>query len=1236
MKYNRLFTLAVIIIFLFSSLSISLGSFQEVNNSINEKDETLDPVNNITIETMTNEQTAVGKVADGKLDLFLKSVEGKFIKDLNKETRENIETWKGEKSYNTLFFNPAHTVSPYECNVNGELQFNPFSIEEVRYAANFLVNRSKIVEDFYNGHGDIRYLPFSRSSPSYDHFEDIVEDNGFTAEGNKQKGIEMIQEALNSAMNDSALKGELRKGDDGYWEYKPKGKGSFEDIEAVGRLGWRDEREEIAEYFSDILEECGIESYVPKFDYGYGSIVWGSDPADLHWSFYTGRWISQSAKYYQSKQPAHMYAGWYDYMPGGFIDDPDYNYGYNGTGNQTLERISKRLYENQINSIDQYWKYMEKVTRIGVNESIRLFLSTKNEYYTYNKNKVKTAVTDVITGWSDYFTPRTIYSYKDNLTFASYSSQGTLYRDNWNEIDGSAHPYGLQQKRMLMDTGAAFHPRTGKPIPFRCDWTTNGEKNRVVKDYHWYENETGAMILDKNISVPEDAVKYNTKIQRWENVDSNTGSAVKVMYDVKTSKWHDGHDLTLKDLISNYAFMKELVYKDDENNTWYNKGFSNDAKPWYDSIVATKWDENNGTYTIWGNFNSPIDDEVGKYYTEYTFPVVPHQLYEAAQFLVTQNETFIPSNSSTYSWDYTADNWIHWLSKSQGEDFVSTLENMTGKDWMPWYLREENNAPITLSQNQYNSEINSIIHFYERYGHVFSSQGPFMAKTVDTEEKQVDLIRFDQGDGYPYRRDHWYESLREINIFNTTPEDNSFIKDSDKDVSVVFTKSMNTSKIPELKVVNGTDPGGWEFLGWKTTINENDTAVWSVEKWNPNEKVTVKIYDFEDEYGNKGTPYSFNFLTHDTIDPTADAGYDKTISYKEDVKLDASDSYDNRDIVNYTWDIGDETLYGKTVKHRFEKIGTYEATLEVKDAAGNVDTDTVKVFVKDFDDPVAVAGNDIITDEDEKVSLNGFGSWDDYGIKSYLWTIEGYNYQGESITYTFEDPGRYKVTLKVIDHGDNFDTDSLNVTVRDTTPPVADAGGDIITEAGAEVTLDGSKSTDNGELTNYTWIIEDKKVFGENENYIFEEPGEYDVYLRVFDKGEHLDEDHLQVSVRSSEPPTADAGDDITVDIGEKFTLDGSGSTDNIGIVSYEWNFSDGESEYGKFVEHEFDKKGNYKVNLTVTDKAGNTDTDVVEIKVKGGDGGKSDGIGSIGYLVIALIMGMMISVAIYYLKTKD
>jgi penicillin-binding protein 1C len=53
-------------------------------------------------------------------------------------------------------------------------------------------------------------------------------------------------------------------------------------------------------------------------------------------------------------------------------------------------------------------------------------------------------------------------------------------------------------------------------------------------------------------------------------------------------------------------------------------------------------------------------------------------------------------------------------------------------------------------------------------------------------------------------------------------------------------------------------------------------------------------------------------------------------------------------------------------------------------------------------------------------------------------------------------------------------------------------------------------------------------------------------------------------------------------------SFDGSASSDNEGIVSYDWTFGDGTSGNGKTTSHTYTSAGNYTVTLTVTDGAGN------------------------------------------------
>ena len=87
-------------------------------------------------------------------------------------------------------------------------------------------------------------------------------------------------------------------------------------------------------------------------------------------------------------------------------------------------------------------------------------------------------------------------------------------------------------------------------------------------------------------------------------------------------------------------------------------------------------------------------------------------------------------------------------------------------------------------------------------------------------------------------------------------------------------------------------------------------------------------------------------------------------------------------------------------------------------------------------------------------------------------------------------------------------------------------------------------------------------------------------------------------------PPVADAGSDQTVldtdDSGsEQVTLNGSGSHDPDGtIVSWQWNFGDGQTGSGESVSHTYATGNSYTATLTVTDNDGAADSDTVEITV--------------------------------------
>jgi len=86
--------------------------------------------------------------------------------------------------------------------------------------------------------------------------------------------------------------------------------------------------------------------------------------------------------------------------------------------------------------------------------------------------------------------------------------------------------------------------------------------------------------------------------------------------------------------------------------------------------------------------------------------------------------------------------------------------------------------------------------------------------------------------------------------------------------------------------------------------------------------------------------------------------------------------------------------------------------------------------------------------------------------------------------------------------------------------------------------------------------------------------------------------------IRDTTPPRPNAGSDQTVTEDEPLTFDAGASSDDIGIVDYEWDFGDGTTGMGKITTHIYPDPGTYSLKLTVRDQAGNNATDSATITV--------------------------------------
>lgn len=191
-------------------------------------------------------------------------------------------------------------------------------------------------------------------------------------------------------------------------------------------------------------------------------------------------------------------------------------------------------------------------------------------------------------------------------------------------------------------------------------------------------------------------------------------------------------------------------------------------------------------------------------------------------------------------------------------------------------------------------------------------------------------------------------------------------------------------------------------------------------------------------------------------------------------------------------------------------------------------------------------------------------------------------------------------------NGHIFDTMRLykatNANETQYRPPEALAGEDQTVAEDTFVTLSGINSLNSTNITSYTWSFVDETLTtlsGAIQHYNFTNPGAYLITLNVTDTIGNFSTDSLHLTVYDTTSPIANAGGDKTINVNTPIIFDANESSDNVGIVSYDWNFGDETSETGVTATHIYTKTGKYIATLTVQDAAGNSDTTAITITVQ-------------------------------------
>ena len=660
-----------------------------------------------------DENTALEEVRNGNLDMYYFRVSSDRIE--TEKAREGIQVFESTGGSYSMLVNPSISET-----------FNPFSITEVRFALNYLIDRNLIVNELIGGYGNIMISNYGIFSADYLSIIDELE--SFHFKYNPALADEIISEELEKVGAEKI---------NGLWYYNE------EQIEITFFIRSDDPvRKSIGEILSSELERIGFKV---KKDFGDLNkafvVVYGSNPEDRKWHLYTEGWGSSGFAKYDSVGLAQMYSPWFSNMPGN--NDPTYwNY-----KNDYIDSITKKIYLSDFASAEERSMLIKQATKEGVSESVRIFLASKTDQYVVNDD-VDGIINALGAGVPTRFT--TINAKSDNDSLVIGVKQ--IYQGAWNPVSGFSDTYSNQIWLNLYDPGVFSHPFTGKTIPIRTDWQVENFGN------------------DNKITVPEDAILWDIDSQGWKKVGTNQEATSKVTFDLVLGNWHHEQMMDMNDILYSLYFLLEWGSEQQEGDNTYDSEYSPQAVQNVKTLIGIK----------------PIDDDTVEVYVDYwhfdeaeiaawTSPwsSMPWEIVAASEDAVLDGKVSFSRSGGVSK----SVNWLSLIVPNDANIIKGHLTEFKESKYIPPSLRDSEH-----DWEYFEGRYDAAIKWIDENKHAVISNGPFYLDNYSPESRTITIKSFDSI-GYPFDAGKW-EKFEQIKFPKITDVKVSDVVDLKKPLTI--------------------------------------------------------------------------------------------------------------------------------------------------------------------------------------------------------------------------------------------------------------------------------------------------------------------------------------------------------------------------------------------------------------------------------------------------------------------
>ena len=696
-----------------------------------------------------DENTALEEVRYGNLDIYYSRISSDRIE--SQDSRDGIQVFASSGGSYSILVNPS--ISD---------KFNPFSITDVRFALNYLVDRNLIVNELLGGHGKPMISNYGMYAADYLSIIDEIE--SFHFEYNPSYANDLITDSLENA-------GAEKIHDMWYHD--------GEQIEISFFIRSDDPiRKSIGEILSYELENIGFKV---KKDFGDLNkafvVVYGSNPAMQKWHLYTEGWGSSGFSKYDSVGLAQMYSPWFSNMPGN--NDPTYwNY-----KNDYIDTLTQKIYIGDFTSAQERTSLIEEATKEGVNESVRIFLASKTDQFIANEN-VDGVINALGAGITTRFTPINANSDTNSLVIGVKQ----IYQGAWNPIAGFSDTYSNQVWLNLYDPGVFSHPFTGKIIPIRTGWEVENFGN------------------DKKISVPEDAIIWDIDNQNWKKVGSDQYAISKITFDLILGDWHHNQKMDMNDILYSIYFLSEWGSAPHENDKTYDSEYSAQAIQNAKTLIGIKPLDDN-TIEVYVDYWHFDEAEIAGWATPWSS--MPWEI-------MTSMEDAVLDGNVSFSRSGAVSKNVNWLSLIVPNDSQIIRQHLIE-------LKESGHIPSSLQGSEYDWEYfegryNAAINWIDQNNHAVISNGPFYLDNYSPESRTITINSFDS-DEYPFESGKW-EKFEQVKFPKITNVKISDVVNLGESVSI-YVEMSDSSQIHYFIL----DPQGEITISGTSPVDNNSSEI---------------------------------------------------------------------------------------------------------------------------------------------------------------------------------------------------------------------------------------------------------------------------------------------------------------------------------------------------------------------------------------------------------------------------